>query len=167
MDTLKKASPALYGAVIICFLLPFITVSCSGRKVMTLTGIQLVTGASMGRQNMFGEELGRQEKEKGKIHSQPYAVAAFALALAGFAASLSRRRGARLYLVIMSAGGALCLLLLKTKLDQDIINRGQGLLEIDYGLGYWASFILFVLSAAVNGYLLKASKNGEPPGGTH
>ncbi len=142
----------MYGAIIVCFLLPFITVSCTGQKVRTLTGLQLVTGTSVGRQNMFGEQR-RQER----VRPQPYAIAAFALAIAGFAASFLRRRTIRPYLTAMSAGGALCLLLLKTKLDQDIINSGQGLLQIDYDFGYWASFILFVLSAAANGYLLWGS----------
>ena len=150
MDLLKKISPSMYGIIIICFFLPFTTASCSGQKILTLTGFQMVTGTTVRQPNMFGE----QPKQK-KIGTEPYAIAGFLLALAGFAISFSRNKTAYFFSAITSAAGAVCLLLLKTKLDQEALNSGQGLILLDYDFGYWASFIIFILSAAMNGYIYK------------
>jgi hypothetical protein len=42
----KKVSSGLFGLAVIFFILPFITVSCGGQLVLTLNGVQLVTGTS-------------------------------------------------------------------------------------------------------------------------
>lgn len=53
MET-KKAIPAILGLALICFFLPFVTVSCQGQKLMTFSGIQLVTGTTIQEPQMFG-----------------------------------------------------------------------------------------------------------------
>ena len=45
--TSSKTSSALYGIALICFVMPFVVVSCQSQKVLTLTGVQLVTGTTM------------------------------------------------------------------------------------------------------------------------
>ena len=52
----KKFSPAIFGIVLICFILPFVTVSCQGQKLATLTGIQLITGTTIKQPNMTGKK---------------------------------------------------------------------------------------------------------------
>lgn len=153
MDSLKKISPALYGIIIICFFMPFTTASCSGQKFLTLTGFQMVTGTAVRQPNMFG-----QERKPEKIRPEGYAVAAFLLAVAGLAISLSRNKKANFYSAVVSAGGVVSLLLLKTKLDQDVINSGQGLIQLEYNFGYWASFFVYILSVVLNGYIYRQSE---------
>ncbi|MDA8088762.1 MAG: hypothetical protein M0Z61_00860 [Nitrospiraceae bacterium] len=150
MDFLKKISRAMYGIIIICFFLPFTTASCSGQKILTLTGFQMVTGTTVRQPNMFGQ----QTKQK-KIGTEPYAIAGFILAFIGLAISFSRNKTAYLFSAFISASGAVCLLLLKTKLDRDVLNSGQGLILLDYDFGYWVSFIIFILSAVLNGHIHK------------
>ena len=45
---LRKLPPAAYLLALICFLLPFVEVSCNGQKVVSLTGIQLLAGPQVG-----------------------------------------------------------------------------------------------------------------------
>ncbi|MBE9031318.1 hypothetical protein IQ266_16405 [filamentous cyanobacterium LEGE 11480] len=44
---LNSISPALFGLVIICFFLPFTTVSCQNINFVTLSGFQLATGTQI------------------------------------------------------------------------------------------------------------------------
>ena len=149
MDSVKKISPALYGIIIICFFMPFTTASCSGQKVLTLTGFQMVTGTTIKNSDMFGE---RKEE---RIRPEGYAIAAFLLAAAGLAVSLSKNKKASFYSALVSCAGLVSLLMLKTKLDQDVINNGQGLIRLEYNFGYWIAFFGYMVSIVANGYIYR------------
>ncbi|MDF5730410.1 MAG: hypothetical protein PUP92_20905 [Rhizonema sp. PD38] len=49
--------------------------------------------------------------------------------------------------------------MLKSKLDDEILKQGQGLLLVSYGLGFWLAFLFFVASALVNIYTLVQDKD--------
>lgn len=58
-----RIAPFVLG--ILCFLLPFVEVSCSGQKLVSFTGLQLITGSEL--QNPMGGQAQ-------KYGSEPFAL---------------------------------------------------------------------------------------------
>jgi hypothetical protein len=152
MESFKKFSPALYALIIFCFLLPFFNLSCSGQKVMSLTGLQMVTGTHYEQQNMFGG--GRTKK----IEAEPLAIFALLAAIIGLVIGFMKMKNINLFSVIISIVGALFLFLLKNKLDNDVIAQGQGMIKIEYEFGYWFSLLLFIAAAIIQGLIYNQEK---------
>lgn len=148
MDSFKKLSPALFVLIIICFFMPFVNLSCSGQTIMSLTGFQLITGADIKDQNMFGEMNGTQTKQE-KVESQPLALFALLAAIAGLGLSFIRKKSLAIVNVVVSALGAVFLLLLKFNLDGDAELGGQNVITLDYQAGYWLAFLLFLAGAVL------------------
>lgn len=148
MDPFKKLSPALFVLIIICFFMPFVNLSCSGQTIMSLTGFQLITGADIKDQNMFGDINGTQTKQE-KVESQPLALFALLAAIAGLGLSFIRKKSLAIVNVVISALGAVFLLLLKFNLDGDAELGGQNVITLDYQAGYWLAFLLFLAGAVL------------------
>lgn len=85
--TTKKWSVVPFGVILIAFFLPFVTFSCEGTRLLTLTGFQLVTGTTVERPSwdLFGE---RQSQRTERINPDGRAIIAFGGALVGFLLSL-------------------------------------------------------------------------------
>ncbi len=73
----KTISPAVFGIIIICFFFPFMDISCIGQKVISFSGMQMVTGTTIEKPTMFGEKT-----ENEKINPEPLAVATFIFIIA-------------------------------------------------------------------------------------
>jgi hypothetical protein len=68
MTPKKKISPILFGVTLVCFLFPFVTVSCGGQKMASFSGAQLATGTSVDEPQMFGPS------QKKKVDPEPLAA---------------------------------------------------------------------------------------------
>jgi hypothetical protein len=156
-SNLKKVSPAIFALALICFLLPFVTFSCQGAKILTLSGIQLITGSSAQQPQMVGTPKSE------RIGGEPLAAFAFLCGILGLALSfLKGRMGA---IASAAAGGiaAIFLLALKSKIDGDALNKGGGVLQVNYEIGFYAVVILLVAAMALNIFvLLQRSKAATP-----
>jgi hypothetical protein len=162
MDAVKKFSPALFGVIIFCFLLPFVDLTCSGQTVMTLTGFQLITGAELDQSSMFNQpgmfdQQGMQNQQSGNqsVEAQPLALFALFAAVLGLAISFIRKKTTAFMCMIISASGGIFLLLLKISLDSDATENGQGIVQLEYQFGYWFSFLLFILGAVLQWAIFK------------
>lgn len=153
MESFKKFSPVVYVVIIFCFLLPFFNLSCSGQKVMNLTGFQIVTGTEYEQQNMFGG-VGKTTK----IKAEPLAILALLVAVVGLVIGFVKVKSRILLSVILSISGAVFLFLLKNKLDNDIISQSQGMIKIEYEFGYWFALLLFIVSAVIQGLIYNQEK---------
>lgn len=143
-----KFSPAIFIIILICFFLPFINITCQGEKVATLTGIQLVTGTTIEQPSMFGAK-GKTKKVEGEL----MALLAFISAIVGLILSFLKNRKISLAIAIVGGVGLLFLLLLKNKLDNDMLREGQGMLQLEYSIGFWLTFIFFILAAVWNVFI--------------
>ncbi len=146
MDSIKKFSPALFGVIIFCFLLPFVNITCGGQTVMSLTGFQLITGGELDQENMQNQQVGSQS-----IEAQPLAHLALLAAVLALAISFIRP----FVCIIISALGGIFLLLLKFSLDGDASLKGEGVVQLEYQFGYWFSFLLFILGAVLQWAMFK------------
>lgn len=140
---MRHISSASFLFGLLCFFLPFITLSCPGANI-TFSGAQLATGTTVEVPQMFG---GATPK---KFDSEPLALFALLCALAGLAVGLSSAKGARTISVGLGILGAILLLALKAKISSDVAREGEGMLVVSYGLGYWLALISALFAAGFN-----------------
>ncbi len=155
-NSAKKISPALFGITLICFSLPFVTVSCQQQPVITLTGIQLAAGISIKQPSLFAN----QSKEQ-KIPSDPFTVLALISGVVGLGTSFIKAKKSAIAPALSGATGSILLLIIKSKLDDEIIKQGQGLLIVTYGLGFWLAFFLFASATVLNVYSVVQEKDEQ------
>jgi uncharacterized membrane protein AbrB (regulator of aidB expression) len=153
LNRAKKFSPAIFVVIIICFFLPFINVSCQGQKVATFTGIQLVTGTTIEQPSMFGEE-----EQAEKVEGEPLAILVLVSAVVGFCLSFLKNRKSAIAPAITGVAGLILLLLLKSKLDNDILRQGQGMLQVECRVGFWLTLLLFLFAVGLNAFVFLQRK---------
>jgi hypothetical protein len=145
---MRLASPATFALAIICFFLPFTTLSCSGQKIETFSGIQLVTGTEIQEPVPFG-----QAKTK-RVNPEPLALLAFLSLVGGLGLSFFRARGTTGASAV--AGGLACLFLLalKSNLTSEVSKQAQGLIQISFEPGFYLALIFSLLAAVLSAYFL-------------
>ncbi len=103
---------------IICFLLPFLEISCGGIK-QSVTGLQLVTGIE-------GES------------PNPYAIISLVAVIAGLLFSIKSEKAMSILAGIMGTVSIIAMILLKvgidTKLSEEPLMSSN---LIEYKIGYW------------------------------
>ncbi len=157
----NKLSPALFVLILFCFFLPFLNVSCSGQKAMTLTGLQLVTGTTIEKPGMFGEK--QTQKLDGEILAGLAGIAAISGLLYGLAKDKASNTDKHSSVITSIIGiiGIVSLLLLKAKLDNDILKQGQGMIQIEYAFGFWLVLILNAVVVVINLFLFTEAKKDK------
>jgi hypothetical protein len=141
-ESLKKFSPAVFGIILICFMLPWVNLSCQGQNAATFSGLQLVTGTTVQQQNQ-------------EVKSEPLAVAVLVLTILGLALSFLKDKKSPIIPGIIGVAAFILLLLLKSKIDTDASNHS---IQVQYAIGFWLVLILFIGAIALNGYLYFYSK---------
>ena len=137
---MRRFTPAIYGLTLICFFLPFTHISCEGRKVASLTGIQLVTGTSV-----------TVEGKTEKIDPEPLAILLLCTAVVELAVKTRTRVS-----IIVGVIGLTLLLFLKAEIDSEVLKRGEGVLKAEYAVGFWLMLISFFGAIAINTFLQDA-----------
>jgi hypothetical protein len=153
MARYRHVSLLSYVGMLICFSLTFATVSCDGRALGSLSGVDLVTGGALQGPSMFGQAEAREYR------GNAGARIALVAAIAGVAVVAMRLRPLALQAVPGIVAGV-ALLLMKSGIDREIASQGMGLLQVRYAPGYWLTVLLgFVAAAAVIGQ----HGRGSPP----
>jgi hypothetical protein len=134
---------ASFAAVLVCFFLTFANVSCQGRRVATFSGREMAFGTEVHQQSLFGSD------EVKKVPGESLALAALGAAVAGLLLSVGRR-ATRTLTAIAGAAGALLLLLLHNKVDQDVLRSGGGMLTLDFAPPYYLAVAMFVAGAVLS-----------------
>ncbi len=167
MGQKAKVSPVIFVASILCFAFPFLTISCGGQKAASFSGVQLAIGTTVEQPQMFGPP------QKQKVDPDPLTALAGLCAFVGLGLSLV---GARVAIgtAISSAVGAASLLLMKSRMDNQVLNQGHGMLQVGYEAGYSLALILLVAGAVWNAFLVSQRKqdpviavHAPPPGQQH
>ena len=145
------ASVLIFVGSSLCFFLPFVTVSCGGVTAFTLTGQQLATGTTLTQPQPFGPP------QTQKVSPDPFAAVAGLCALAGIALSLI---GGRLTSAAAISGGvgAVSLLIMRSRLNDQLQTQGQGLAKATYETGFTLAVLLLLAGAAWNVYLFLQSR---------
>ncbi len=134
----KRISPALFGLALICFVLPWINVSCAGKEVASFSGIQLVTGTTIKKPPMT-----EARRVKGNI----FLTLTLATVIIGGGISLLPKK--EKVSAIAGIAALVFLLLFRIKAHFPIakmIEETEGILTADYGSGFYLT-LLFLISA--------------------
>jgi hypothetical protein len=151
---MRGVSSSLYLLILICFFLPFVSISCQKQEVVTVTGIDLATGKDLPDENILwsGER---------RVPPQPWAVAALGLALTGAAVGLLRRTAGAFWGILSGLSGMIFLFLLKNKMDGELVKYSKLLFTVEYEPWYWTALILFGL-AALSNFVGVIARSGRP-----
>lgn len=128
-------SPALFGLIIICFMLPFVSISCGGTEVANLHGIDFITGASEQGQDM---------------DPNPLAIIALASAVIGLAVGFWGKKTGNIIAALTGISGLITSLILKSGFDDAVMQDGG---QTQWFGGYYATLILFAAAALLNIYM--------------
>lgn len=139
------------GASIAFFLMPFTTLTCGGRPFVTLTGLQLATGATLPLESPTSEERTSEGplslRVQRRIDPQPLAGLALLTGLLAFGIGFATGKPKRIASSILAGATALALLGMKLHLDQDILRQGRGLIEAHWRFGFWSALLAALLGA--------------------
>jgi len=155
--TIKKLSPAIFVIILICFFLPFVSASCGGQKLVTLSGVQLVTGTTV-EGSRPSEDIFGTERERQKVDAEPLAISALITTLVGLGLSFLKNRRSAIAPAIAGAATVILLLTLKYKLDNDVLKEGEGMIQIEYNFGFWLAFLFSILAVVLNLFLFMRRK---------
>ena len=173
-----KLSPVCFALALLCFVLPFMSVSCQNQKLVTLTGLEAMTGKDVDVVQMLesagkGLNLGglklNPKAEGGAnadpaklaalnqakvqhIKGSPLAVGAFLCGVAGLVTFLVNRRNGPLPALLGVAGAGL-VAGMKSYMESQIQNPTFGVIRVDGESGYWAALLCFGGAAVLNGWL--------------
>jgi hypothetical protein len=123
-----------------------------GQKVMSFSGMQLVTGTTIMEPQMFGTT---QER---KIKGETLAILAFLDAITGLGLSFVKGKAKTTLSAVAGGIGIILLLLLKSKLDNYFLRETGGILQLDYRVGFYLTLILFISALGVNVYSMAHDK---------
>jgi hypothetical protein len=154
MKSSKKISASFFALILVCFLLPFVTISCENRPVVQLSGLEMTTGKTVASQTFSGR------KRAQRIPSDGRTILAFLAAGIGLWASLSNVKRDSSIPLGCGFSGSLLLLLLKAGIDGQVSSQSVRVatFKADYGVGFVGAFLLFLSSAILNGWTLLRKK---------
>lgn len=140
-DPLRPLSPTLFGVILLCFLLPFLTVNCYEQPV-TITGIQAATGIDLPGSDPRSEA----ELLEGETVPNGFALLALASALAGLGFGFVRDKKG---ILASGAAGALGVIALEA-FGMFALARTQYGTGLTPRFGYPLTVLLFLLALGLN-----------------
>jgi len=146
---------AKFGLIVLLFLMPFIKVSCSGMVNMPLSGMDLATGTTIETKEPFSGKVQKQ-----KVDAEPFAAIALGAAVLGLLIGFIKAKPARIVNAVTGGAGAVFLLLLKNKIDKEVLKEGGGMISVNYEMGFWITILLFITAVIVSIYA--ASVSSQP-----
>lgn len=163
INEIKKFSPVVFVFVIICFFLPFVSVSCGGEKIVTLSGVQLVTGTTVKAPSSSGSMFQRETTEKRETGREPLAIIALVITIAGLGLSFIKSRKSAIAPALAGGAAAISFLAMKYKIDREVLREAEGALQTEYNFGFWLAFLLSVVAVALNLFLFTKREKAVPP----
>lgn len=178
----KALSPAFFALVVVCFFLPFVSVSCNAEAIgeqfgelgegaggeldipqgeleATATGWQIVTNSAPEPEGLEGleEELGTAAADTPEedFPGRLFAILALGAAVLGIGLSFLRGRLGAALATVLGAAGLLFLFLLRNSIQSEIgPAEAFGFFEVSYKYGFWLALALFGLAAIAGGWRL-------------
>jgi len=179
-------NPGILGLALLCFFLPFLDLKCNGLRLMSISGVQLATGAdvnpsaSRGPLNEMMSGMESMSEQYGEHYSAPQEkrhvfeillLVAMIILLASFILSLVLRKQQRLVGLL---GGSLVLLILiieyfKLRMAlSDMTNEAGSELfrmsiSLEFGIGYWMVVLSCIALIIYNALQFRKPPPPPPP----
>lgn len=142
-------SPALFVLVLLCFALPFVTISCSGEPIVSLGGYTLVTGTQIDGQ---------------EIPSHPLAVLLLLVTISGIILGFLKIKRGHLAAALVAVVGVILSFSLKNSIVGIVAREGKGVFATSFGAGYYLPLLLFLAAAGINFFAISDDSNLNLPG---
>lgn len=150
----RIVSGSAAAIVLLCFFLPWATVSCSGQELMTVSGLDMASGVEVSGQQVEGETI---------LYAIPLAV----LVILGLlVVAANNAIGAGIGQITASIVGLLILFLKWSSLTSNAQQQGM---EVSAEIGFFGTVVGFIV--VIIGALLimqeksKSTAGGQPYGG--
>jgi hypothetical protein len=131
----------IFLLAIILFLMPWISVSCAGTEIMSASGLDMVRG-SYNIPSEFSDDTNQE--------NEPIVIGVLAAAAVGLIFSFFKGGVMRVLRVISGLAGAGLLVWLKFKFDDQIRGEEEGILQINYQIGYWLTLGSLAVAAVLS-----------------
>ena len=155
----------LFGGVLFAFVLPFVTVSCMGEPVASVSGTTLVAGGTLTPAGELARELAEQpgqavggDEFDEEVAAEPWAGVAAAAMLVGLVVAFTSL-ATPVTLAVIAAAGAGSLLLLRVSITDSLV--GEGPFEVSFSSGWWLALAGCLAVVVVNATGLFGSR--APP----
>jgi hypothetical protein len=149
-----RATPFLLAGL--CFFLPFLSVCCGQQKVLTLNGVQVVTGW----EGQKTDPITGQAKPR-KYNGDIFALLAALCAALGLLCCLEGDPGSKFSSTLAGVGGFICLMIFKVRTDSEALKQGGGAFTIEYEKGFYLACLFFLVGAGVSVYQLIEAKSRD------
>lgn len=136
-ENLKKLPPGVFVIIILCFFLPFASLSCQGQTVAKVSALKLVTGTTI---------------EGIPVSSEPLAIFVLLLAVIGLFLGFLKFKNSELFGSLTGAVGFILTIVLKSGIENDVARGSSGAFEVNSEIGYMLILLLFLVAMGVNGY---------------
>ena len=155
----KKISASMFALILICFFLPFVTVSCESTPIVAMSGFELITGKTISTPTFTGQTRSQ------KIPGSAGAALVFVAGAVGVGTNLAKIRKSSLISAGVGAFGLVMLLWLKSGIDKGISEAGATYsgFRANYGLGFWMPVLLFFLASCLNVWLFLQKRIDREP----
>lgn len=138
--SLFKFRPALFALALVCFLLPFVELSCPGMSY-SFSGIDVAFGTTV---------------EGQKLDGQPLAAVALILAGLGIYVSLKVTESALKAATGIGGVGAILLFIVQSQVQGEAGRQGP--VQVSFEVGYWLALVGLAGGAALSFMALKESQ---------
>jgi hypothetical protein len=166
---IKRLSAALFGLVLISFVLKFVTFTVEGVPAASVTGVQFVTGAPLqdiatpqvrgiaGLVSRFPQVGATVQSilndHIGSIPGTWLAGLVVLCAIVGLGASFLKSRKSALLPGVAAAIALVALAVLRVGIDRATASKGQRLTTAEYGIGYYLMGLFLLAALLLNSYL--------------
>jgi hypothetical protein len=148
MKSIKfRASLLILTGSVLCFFLPFITISLGKLKIIAPTGEQLAMGTQV------SQALPAAPVGSSTFNGDPLAGVALLSAIAGAGLSLGGRKLAAVT-AACSGAGALALAIMMSRLSEQMQRQSLGIVQISYEPGLFLAISLLLVGAVFSLYQL-------------
>lgn len=138
-----------FALIIICFLLPFVSVKCGNYEIAKMNGIDLAIGTQIDADS---------DAEPYTIDPDFYIISSMVLAIAGLVMAFLKFKGNAIASLIVSVLGLAVLVYFYFKIRHDIPTDGTAVIIVSMGIGYYLTTIGFLLNSLFFGYQLSLKK---------
>ena len=152
----KHLSTGLFALVLFCALMPWVTFSCAGEDLLSVSGVDLAVGV----------EVPKEDSDSEDVSGHSTAVAVMAAAILGLVTWAARGRVGTLVRAGFASVGFLMMLLLKFDIEREARlafkeaaeNPGEALavegslgllLNVTWEFGYWVALAAFISIVAI------------------
>lgn len=155
MSILKFFNPALFIILILCFLLPFVRVSCGDKVLVDATGMDIVTGTD------YSEN---KDKDNDKDESDNYRyimIIVFGITILGLILSIfplikELNKVSKIFIITMAVISLLSfiLLIVYVYLTDKSLNDTKNVIDFKLMYGFFVLEAFYLITAVVNIFIL-------------